>query len=93
MFAIDARYHGERQGIGPLRAIARLDTLYKLFRLTVIDMRRALDYLDSRGFCDPARIGYEGRSMGGFMGSMLIGADTASRRVLPGQRRRLARST
>ena len=54
MFAIDARYHGERQGIGVLRAIARLDTLYKMFRLTVIDMRRALDYLDSRGFCDPA---------------------------------------
>jgi uncharacterized protein len=75
MFAIDARYHGERQGIGPIRAVARLDSLYNLFRLTVIDMRRALDYLDSRGFCDPARIGYEGRSMGGFMGSMLIGAD------------------
>jgi len=75
MLAIDARYHGERQGIGVLRAIARLDTLYKLFRLTVIDMRRALDYLDSRGLCDPARIGYEGRSMGGFVGSMLIGVD------------------
>jgi uncharacterized protein len=75
MFAIDARFHGERHGIGPLRAVARLGTLYDLFRLTVIDMRRALDYLDSRGFCDPARIGYEGRSLGGFMGSMLIGAD------------------
>ena len=75
MLAIDARYHGERQGIGVLRAIARLDTLYKLFRLTVIDTRRALDYLDSRGLCDPARIGYEGRSMGGFIGSMLIGVD------------------
>jgi cephalosporin-C deacetylase-like acetyl esterase len=73
--AIDARFHGERAGIGPLRAIARLDTLYDLFRLTVIDMRRALDYLDSRGFCDPDRMGYEGRSMGGFIGSMLIGAD------------------
>jgi cephalosporin-C deacetylase-like acetyl esterase len=73
MFAIDARFHGERQGIGPLRAVARLNTLYDLFRLTVIDMRRALDYLDSRGLCD--RIGYEGRSLGGFMGSMLIGAD------------------
>jgi len=73
MLAIDARYHGERQGIGPIRAVARLNTLYNLFRLTVIDMRRALDYLDSRGICD--RIGYEGRSMGGFMGSMLIGAD------------------
>jgi cephalosporin-C deacetylase-like acetyl esterase len=75
MLAIDARYHGERAGIGAIRAIARLGTLYKMFRLTVIDMRRALDYLDSRGFCDPTRMGYEGRSMGGFMGSMLIGVD------------------
>jgi cephalosporin-C deacetylase-like acetyl esterase len=73
MLAIDARYHGERYGIGPIRAVARLNTLYNLFKLTVIDMRRALDYLDSRGICD--RIGYEGRSLGGFMGSMLIGAD------------------
>jgi dipeptidyl aminopeptidase/acylaminoacyl peptidase len=75
LMAIDARYHGERKGIGPLKAAAKLDTMYKLFQLTVIDMRRALDYLDSRGICDPARVGYEGRSLGGFMGSMLIGAD------------------
>ena len=75
LMAIDARYHGERKGIGPIKAAAKLDTMYKMFQLTVIDMRRALDYLDSRGICDPARVGYEGRSLGGFMGSMLIGAD------------------
>ena len=76
VFAIDARFHGERKaGIGPERAAARLDTLYQLYRLTVIDMRRGLDYLAQRGICDPARTGYEGYSMGGFMGSMLIGAD------------------
>lgn len=75
LMAIDARYHGERKGIGPLKAAAKLDTMYKLFQLTVIDMRRALDYLGSRGICDPARMGYEGRSLGGLMGSMLIGAD------------------
>jgi dipeptidyl aminopeptidase/acylaminoacyl peptidase len=76
VFAIDARYHGERQaGVGPERAAAHLDTLYKLYRLTVIDMRRGLDYLAQRGVCDPARIGFEGYSMGGYMGSMLIGAD------------------
>ena len=76
LFVIDARYHGERQGsIGPEKAASRLDTLYKLYRFTVIDMRRGLDYLEKRGICDPARIGFEGRSLGGFMGSMLIGAD------------------
>ncbi len=76
VFAIDARFHGERQaGVGPERAAARLDTVYDLYRLTVIDLRRGLDYLAQRGICDPARIGFEGYSMGGFMGSMLIGAD------------------
>jgi dienelactone hydrolase len=76
LLALDARYHGERQaGVGPEAAVARLGTLYNLFRLTVIDMRRGLDYLGRRGLCDPDLVGYEGRSLGGFMGSMLIGAD------------------
>jgi dipeptidyl aminopeptidase/acylaminoacyl peptidase len=76
VFAIDARYHGERQGaIGGEAAAAKLETTYQLYRLTVIDMRRGLDYLAQRGICDPKRTGYEGYSMGGFMGSMLIGAD------------------
>ena len=75
LMAIDARYHGERKGIGPIKAVSQLDTMYKMFQLTVIDMRRALDYLDSRGICDPARVAYEGRSVGGLMGSMLIGSD------------------
>lgn len=75
LMAIDARYHGERSGIGPMNAAADLDAMYKLFQLTVIDMRRALDYLESRGICDAAKVGYEGRSLGGFMGAMLMGAD------------------
>jgi len=77
VFAIDARYHGERDaGVGGEAAAAKLDTTYQLYRMTVIDMRRGLDYLAQRGVCDPKRIGYEGYSMGGFMGSMLIGADS-----------------
>lgn len=76
VFAIDARFHGERAGaIGGEAAAAKLATTYQLYRLTVIDMRRGLDYLAQRGLCDPKRTGYEGYSMGGFMGSMLIGAD------------------
>ena len=75
LMAIDARYHGERKGIGPLKAAVKLDTMYKMLQGTVVDMRRALDYLDSRGICDPDRVGYEGRSLGGLMGSLLIGAD------------------
>jgi uncharacterized protein len=75
VFAIDARFHGERpNAIGGEAAAAKLQTTYDLYRLTVIDMRRGLDYLGQRGLC--SRIGFEGYSMGGFMGSMLIGADT-----------------
>ncbi|MFN8132819.1 MAG: acetylxylan esterase [Solirubrobacteraceae bacterium] len=82
VFAIDARYHGERTaGVGGEAAAARLETTYRLYRLTVIDLRRGLDYLTRRTRCDPARIGFEGYSMGGYMGSMLIGAD---RRVAAG---------
>src|SRR3954452_12628840 len=45
VFAIDARFHGERAGaIGGEAAAAKLDTTYELYRLTVIDMRRGLDY-------------------------------------------------
>jgi dipeptidyl aminopeptidase/acylaminoacyl peptidase len=75
LMAIDARYHGERKGIGPIKAAAKLDTMYDMIQGTVVDMRRALDYLESRGICDPDRVGYEGRSLGGLMGSLLIGAD------------------
>ena len=44
VFAIDARFHGERAGaIGGEAAAAKLATTFSLYRLTVIDMRRGLD--------------------------------------------------
>jgi cephalosporin-C deacetylase-like acetyl esterase len=76
LFAIDAQYHGERKpsddiplfGAYPYRA---RDALIQ----TVIDLRRAVDYLQTRKEIDPNRIGYIGASMGGIIGSMFAGVD------------------
>jgi cephalosporin-C deacetylase-like acetyl esterase len=76
LFAIDAQYHGERKpsddipffGMYPYRA---RDALIQ----TVIDLRRGVDYLQTRKEIDPNRIGYIGASMGGIIGSMFAGVD------------------
>ncbi len=76
LFAIDAQYHGERKPseeipfFGPYAYRAR-DALIQ----TVIDLRRGLDYLETRKEIDPKRIGYIGASMGGILGSMFAGVD------------------
>ncbi|MFN4033338.1 MAG: alpha/beta hydrolase family protein [Fimbriimonadales bacterium] len=77
LFAIDAQYHGERKpadnlpffGLYPYRA---RDALIQ----TVIDLRRGVDYLQTRSEIDPDKIGYIGASMGGIIGSMFAGVDT-----------------
>lgn len=76
LFAIDAQYHGERKpnddlplfGMYPYRA---RDALIQ----TVIDLRRGLDYLQTRKEIDPDRIGYIGASMGGIIGAIFAGVD------------------
>ncbi len=74
--AIDARAHGERRDPVTLERLATEPrVLERLLRETVVDMRRAIDYLATRSECDPARTGYLGASMGGFLGTMLAGVD------------------
>lgn len=76
LFAIDAQYHGERKpsedipffGLYPYRS---RDALIQ----TVIDLRRGVDYLQTRKEIDPDRIGYVGASMGGIIGAMFAGVD------------------
>lgn len=76
LFAIDAQYHGERRpsddipffGMYPYRA---RDALIQ----TVIDLRRGVDYLQTRKEIDPDKIGYLGASMGGIIGSMFAAVD------------------
>jgi cephalosporin-C deacetylase-like acetyl esterase len=77
LFAIDAQYHGERKPkdtstplFGPYPYNTR-DALAQ----TVVDLRRGIDFLESRPEIDPSRIGYLGASMGGIIGSMFAGVD------------------
>jgi fermentation-respiration switch protein FrsA (DUF1100 family) len=76
VFAIDARYHGARGSETLARERAqRPASLYEMFRLTVIDTRRGIDFLLAKTGCDPKRLGYIGLSMGGLLGAMLAGVD------------------
>jgi cephalosporin-C deacetylase-like acetyl esterase len=76
LFAIDAQYHGERKPKDPLPFFGvypyySRDALIQ----TVIDLRRAIDYLETRAEIDPKRIGYIGASMGGILGAIFAGVD------------------
>ena len=42
---------------------------------SVIDVRRAVDYLQSRTDIDPAKIGYLGFSQGAMLGSVVVGVE------------------
>lgn len=77
MFTIDARFHGDRGT--PAQSFFDLQNypgrVRELFQGTVVDLRRAIDYLEQRPDCVPGKIGFVGTSMGGFMGATLAGAD------------------
>lgn len=78
--AIDAPGHGERAIEAPLsrQELWRRGLIYHMRdqRIQgVVDLMRALDYLESRPEVDAARIGYMGVSMGTFLGVPLSGMD------------------
>ncbi|RLE81074.1 MAG: hypothetical protein DRJ52_04955 [Thermoprotei archaeon] len=69
-FAIDLPMHGERRK----QAIALERDFIKIVTRAVFDIRRGLDYLESRG--DLGNIALLGRSLGGIIGSIAIGVDS-----------------
>jgi dipeptidyl aminopeptidase/acylaminoacyl peptidase len=76
MFTIDARFHGDRGTPEQFHELQRYPgRVRELFQGTVVDLRRALDYLAQRPDCIPGKLGLVGTSMGGFMGAALAGAD------------------
>ncbi len=75
VIAIDAQYHGERKVAGKAMFSADLATSVAAFRQTIIDNRRALDYLATREDLDATRLGLLGASMGGIMGTVLTAVD------------------
>lgn len=75
VMALDAAYHGERQA-GKLPMYGT--NFYRMrdgYIQTVVDYRRALDYLESRPDIDGHRLTLIGMSMGAIMGSVLAGVD------------------
>lgn len=75
IMAIDAEYHGERREIGKeLFSPDVADSVRSVIQ-TVIDLRRAVDYLETKSEIDCERVGYVGGSMGGIIGAIFVGVE------------------
>jgi fermentation-respiration switch protein FrsA (DUF1100 family) len=74
--ALDAAYHGERAaGKQPMYGT----TFHRLrdgYMQTVVDYRRAMDYLETRNDIDSRRVTLIGLSMGAIIGAVLGGVET-----------------
>jgi len=73
--AIDAQYHGERKQPGKALYSTNLTESRDGVVQTVIDARRTVDYLESRGDVDSTKIGLVGGSMGGILGAIFAGVE------------------
>ncbi len=75
-FTIDIRFHGERaETPDTLDRVERDPALVaSMVRGTVLDLRRALDYLETQPACR-TNVGYAGVSLGGILGALLAGRD------------------
>jgi dienelactone hydrolase len=71
VFSLDVQFHGERKGNNNYRESLfrnkQINGWRNLVVQTVIDVRRALDYLDTRTEIDVSRVGCIGGSMGGLL--------------------------
>jgi len=75
IIAIDAEFHGERREEGKALYSPNLEESRNGIIQTIIDLRRAVDYLETREEIDSERIGYVGGSMGGILGAIFIGVE------------------
>lgn len=75
LMAIDAEYHGERRENGKELYSPDVNDSVRGIIQTVIDLRRAIDYLETRPEIDIERVGYVGGSMGGILGAIFIGVE------------------
>ena len=75
VLAIDEYGQGERPGLRLLRSGVDVPVLTSGIRQTVIDVRRGLDYLDTRPDIAPRRIGLIGLSLGAIIGTVSAGVD------------------
>lgn len=75
IMAIDAVLHGERRKEGKELYSPKLTESVRGIIQTIIDLRRAVDYLETRPEIDKEKIGYVGGSMGGILGAIFIGVE------------------
>jgi len=75
IIAIDAEFHGERREEGKALYSPNLEESRNGIIQTIIDLRRAVDYIETREEIDGERIGYVGGSMGGILGAIFIGVE------------------
>lgn len=83
VLALDAQYHGERSIYNDFESTAvmlfqqqRINRLRQMVVQTILDYRRAMDYLETRKEIDANRIGLIGYSLGGSMSFVLTGVDS-----------------
>ncbi|MGH2950852.1 MAG: alpha/beta hydrolase family protein [Solirubrobacterales bacterium] len=73
---VEPRFHGSRTaGVSAEQAARNPQLLAQMLRGSVIDLRRALDYLVDRDLCIEDEAAYVGLSFGGILGALLAGAD------------------
>ncbi len=75
VMSIDAEYHGERREEGKELYSPNITDSVRGVIQTVIDLRRAVDYLETRPEINSEKIGYAGGSMGGILGAIFIGVE------------------
>lgn len=85
VLALDARHHGERASENGYRPIQLSGSHFRnLFVPSVIEHRRAMDYLATRAEIDSTRIGALGLSMGGMMTFALASMDPRLKAAVAG---------
>jgi len=75
IIAIDAQFHGERKQPGKALYSTNLTESRDGIIQTVVDARRTVDYLETRGDIDSTKIGLVGGSMGGILGAIFAGVE------------------
>ena len=82
MICIDSQYRGERERPGTSFISPNMFETRQTFAQTVVDARRAVDYLVTREDIDPDRIVLLGGSMGGVLGATVAAHEPRIRGAL-----------
>jgi len=82
MICIDSQYRGERKRPGKNFISPNMFVTRQIFAQTVVDARRAVDYLVTREDIDPDRIVLLGASMGGILGATVTAHEPRIRGAL-----------